>query len=215
MGHKHELYYVGVIFGCLIFPIAAPFYMATRNSLTYVSSRLYRLIIAFHHAGWYDERLSRTIDYLEIKPGTRVLEVGCGTGELSKRLLSAGAELTAIDINEHFISKLKHLPGCFELRSVLDLDWEDRFDRVVMLDVLHHICDNREAVARMKKALKPGGFAVIWEGSKGMGEQELPKNMRSFIMRVFDGDTAEFSMEDRVKEFKMASPEPFCYVMRK
>lgn len=193
------------------------FYIFSKKPLMYVSSRLYMFMITVRHGDWYEQRLRRSIDYLDLDCETAVLEVGCGTGRFSKMLLSAGARLKGIDVNDKFISKLKKKhPECFELRSILDLKYpNDSFDRAIMFDVLHHIPEYKLALAEVRRVLKPGGYAIIWEGSESIGEDKYPGWAVDFLMKAFDGETNHVDIDDLKSSLGLKELEPFCYKLVK
>jgi SAM-dependent methyltransferase len=64
----------------------------------------------------------------------------------------------------------------FEAGNLLDLGHEDRFDLVLSVDVLEHIEDDRQVLANVAKALKPGGLFVMttpyWSGDGGRAAPE-------------------------------------------
>jgi ubiquinone/menaquinone biosynthesis C-methylase UbiE len=216
-----KLFYAGAAIGAIYFPIAALYYFLSGKCLMYESNRLYRALITLRHGRWYEERLEKTIKLLNITEGTKILEVGCGAGKFSKSLMDEGADLKAIDVNEQFICKLqRHCKKTFELASVTDLHYkEDRFDRVVMFDVLHHINGEgyEKALRETYRVLKQGGFAVIWEGSESMkGQKILPKKLDHLIIRITDGDINYFTdIHEYQKKFKLEEVEPHCFIMRK
>jgi ubiquinone/menaquinone biosynthesis C-methylase UbiE len=217
---ENKLFYAGAVFGIIYFPIAALYYFLSGKCLMYESNRLYRALIILRHGDWYEDRLAKTIKLLEIGKNTSVLEVGCGAGKFSKRLLGAGAKLKAIDINEQFICKLqKSSKKTFELCSVTDMKFPDEsFDRAVMFDVLHHINGDGyvKALKEIRRVLKPKGYAVIWEGSEGIGEEYLPPKLAHLMIRILDGDINYFTdIREYSGEFGLEEVEPHCFVMRK
>lgn len=217
MEKNNNLFYAGMVFGAFYFPFAALYYALSRKCLMYSSNRLYRLLILLRHGDWYEERLRKTIGYLDIGSDTKVLEVGCGEGKFSRRLLEAGADLKAIDVNERFISKLQERGGgVFDLCSVTDMGYEDdSFDRVVMFDVLHHIPDYMDALSEIRRVLKPGGYAIVWEGSEPFGEEHLPPELAGVLMRILDGETNPVDLGAIKERFTLEELEPYCYVLSK
>jgi len=217
MERNNNLFWASIFFGIFYFPIAAFFYVFSGKSLTYISNRFYNLLITLRHGDWYEERLQKTIEYLSIGRHTSVLEVGCGPGQFSKRLLGTGAKLKAIDVNEKFIWKLQKCHGdSFEICSVLDLKYKNAsFDRVVMFDVLHHIPQYRKAIVEVQRVLKPGGYAIIWEGSNTAREELMPPKIRKALMLVFDGETNSVDLPRLKKKFKISEVEPYCYKLSK
>jgi 2-polyprenyl-3-methyl-5-hydroxy-6-metoxy-1,4-benzoquinol methylase len=104
-----------------------------------------------------------------IKPGTRVLEIGCAPGKLLAWGAKArGAKVAGIDYSEIGIAharKLFNAIGC-----VGDLRYEDvfastfpdsAFDLVYSLGVIEHFQDPRDIVARHIRFAVPGGRIVI------------------------------------------------------
>ncbi|MBI3693971.1 MAG: methyltransferase domain-containing protein [Acidobacteria bacterium] len=97
--------------------------------------------------------------------GRRVLDAGCGTGELAQLAASWGAEVWAFDLNpvsvEHAIemSTRSGLAGrCrFTVGSVLAPPVEGPFDIVMCLGVLAHVGDPRAAYGELAKLVRPGG----------------------------------------------------------
>jgi SAM-dependent methyltransferase len=87
---------------------------------------------------------------------SRVLEVGCGTGELALGLFAAGYGIVAID---------PEAPDGEIFRRVQLEEFKARkpFDAVVASRSLHHIEDLRAAVERIADLLRPGGVLVVNE----------------------------------------------------
>jgi SAM-dependent methyltransferase len=89
-------------------------------------------------------------------PPVRVLEVGCGAGELALALDAAGYEVTAID-------PAAPTGPIFRPLKVEDLDESERFDAVVANRSLHHVRDLDVALDRIVAVLEPGGVLVLDE----------------------------------------------------
>jgi len=162
-------------------------------------------------------RMMNTLNYLDMGPDTKILEVGCGAGTFSKMLLKKGANLKAIDINEKFIHKLqKYCDNTFELCSITDKRFKaNSFDRIVIFDVMHHIENQKAVMAEINRLLKKGGYAIIWEGSDTAGEEHLPPKIEKFMMRVFDGETWHADMMKLGKKYGVVELEPYCYKIMK
>ncbi len=98
--------------------------------------------------------------------GSRVLEAGCGIGNITIRLLEAD-RLVAVDIDPVFISNVERNYGHLENVSVRQMDLEDTtayallagedLDTVVSVNVLEHLDDDAAAVRGFFDVLVPGG----------------------------------------------------------
>lgn len=98
----------------------------------------------------------------------RFMDAGCGMGRNSYWPLAWGASsAVAFDNDERSVQRaqdtLKEFPRAQVLRkSIYDIDWENEFDIAFSIGVIHHLEKPREALARMVRALKPGGTLHIW-----------------------------------------------------
>jgi ubiquinone/menaquinone biosynthesis C-methylase UbiE len=117
---------------------------------------------------FYVEATTReTLARIEIGPTDRVLDVGCGTGELLSRVAARfpAAKLSGLDpVPEMLeVAKAKLHPGV-ELRQgwANELPWPDAsFDIVVSCNMFHYITHPVQAVREMTRVLRPGGRLVI------------------------------------------------------
>jgi SAM-dependent methyltransferase len=92
--------------------------------------------------------------------GARVLEVGCGAGELATMLALRGLDVVAIDR-----APRAEFPAV--AASLETYETKTTFDCVVATLVLHHVDDLRSALAKIGSLLRPGGLVAIddygWE----------------------------------------------------
>ena len=104
---------------------------------------------------------------LNERAGGVLLDVGCGTGNLTKYFLGkSGWEVTGIDISEEMVKLAeKRLSGFqFFIRAAEETFLNDAsFDAVMGFSVLHHIPDLRIFFDEVRRVLKPGGFFVFAE----------------------------------------------------
>jgi ubiquinone/menaquinone biosynthesis C-methylase UbiE len=125
--------------------------------------------------GWEDlavlgRRLADGLETLGVRPAETVLDVGCGTGNLTRALLarlSAAGRVHAIDISARMIEvargKVADERVAWHEVDARRLPLADAScDRVFCCSVWPHF-DDREAVAReLKRVLKPGGRVHVW-----------------------------------------------------
>jgi SAM-dependent methyltransferase len=86
----------------------------------------------------------------------RVLEVGCGRGDLARAIAEAGHEVVAIDPNAP--------PGdLFRATSLEEFADPEPFDAVVASLALHHVADLRGALDKLASLLRPTGRLIVNE----------------------------------------------------
>lgn len=124
----------------------------------------------------YDQKHSFVTRYgeevlslLEAKAGERILDVGCGSGHLTKQIADAGAEVIGIDSSPDMIATAKAAyPAMnFLVADASDFAFDEPFDAIFSNAALHWVQRAEAAVICMARALKPGGRFVIEMGGKG------------------------------------------------
>jgi ubiquinone/menaquinone biosynthesis C-methylase UbiE len=98
-------------------------------------------------------------------PGAMVLEVGCGTGQLTERLARRRLQVTAIDIGASMIAAARRrVTGAgvsFQVTSFEGLDAEDvSFDLVISAAAFHWV-DPEVAFPKSARLLRPGGWLAL------------------------------------------------------
>ncbi len=109
------------------------------------------------------------IELLEPKPGERILDLGCGPGQLTKKIAESGADVTGLDASTEMIGQARQ--NYPELRFVLQdatrMEFDGEFDGVFSNAALHWML-NASAVANgIARALRKGGRLVAELGGKG------------------------------------------------
>lgn len=196
-----------------------------------------------HVAGVYDfvhERLSlgkerqfreKTMDYMDVAPADRVLDVGCGTGSLTvlvARRLQPPGEAVGIDAAPRMIRIAREkavregVPASFRVMVAERLDFPDgHFDVVVNSMFCHHV--DRElkqrAFAEMFRVLRPGGTLVTadidrpttamgwltgWGGRWLLLQPELEDNLRGMLPALM-AEAGFRSLEQRDHLFGLVS----------
>ena len=119
-----------------------------------------------------------TIDFdrIGIRPGDRVLDLGCGAGRHAFEAFRRGANVVAVDLDETALEEVAVLATAMELEGqvpagttfetlradALDLPFDDAsFDHVIASEILEHIPDDQGAMKEIVRVLKPGASAAV------------------------------------------------------
>jgi len=129
--------------------------------------------------------LTVDFDRLGIKPGYRILDIGCGEGRHTARAWESpetvciGADMCHKDLlisaeklklHEEFMEQLKCPENPHEKRSIWTLSAaditclpfsENSFDIVICSEVMEHIPAEQQALCELKRVLKPGGTLAL------------------------------------------------------
>jgi SAM-dependent methyltransferase len=141
----------------LSFDRAADFYDATRALPPDVSDKLSDAILT------------------EMAPAEHLLEVGIGTGRISRPLMERGLRVTGIDISPLMMGRLlgqltpAHTQPDLLLADATQMPFPDhRFPAILFVHVLHLIPGWRQAIAEMLRVLAEGGVILShWDQTKG------------------------------------------------
>lgn len=114
--------------------------------------------------------------WLKVRPGMRVLDVGCGVGRWSRLLAARGASVTGIDHSATMIAEARRRARAQPLRGrvrflvqdLAALQAADKYDLVLSVTVLQHIIEAeplRAALQRMVTHLDDEGVLVLLEAA--------------------------------------------------
>ena len=111
---------------------------------------------------------TNVVELLDPKGKERILDVGCGTGELASSIQSSGATVVGVDSSPDMIAQAKvNYPDVeFKVQDAAHLSFEDRFDAVFSNAALHWVLDADRAVGSIYDCLIPNGRFIFEMGGK-------------------------------------------------
>jgi len=126
-------------------------------------------LIALEHNATYDFRrraLMRTL--LPYVTGEDVIDIGCGMGFMSEALAQRGQKITAVDVEQTYVSYTDQRIAAYtsSVGSVLYKDTQlpfcdACFDSLISLDVIEHVKDHAGLVREFARLLRPHGSAIL------------------------------------------------------
>ncbi|RFM36774.1 class I SAM-dependent methyltransferase [Chitinophaga silvisoli] len=98
-----------------------------------------------------------------LKPGHSVLDVGCGSGTITKGIAKYAGKVTGLDRSEALISLAKVNPGgvTFIVGDIMDYNPNEKFDIITTARTLQWIAQPRDVINKMVSLLKPGGLLCV------------------------------------------------------
>ncbi len=119
------------------------------------------------HARFVSELAGAVVEWLNPKPGERILDVGCGDGVLSADLARSGATMVGVDSSPNFVAACQAKGLDARLMSGEDLAFNEEFDAVFSNAALHWMPNAAQVAQGVVRALKPGGRFVAEFGGHG------------------------------------------------
>ena len=153
-----------------------------------------------------DEPLSRAlerkfdwaIEKCELKPGSRVLEIGPGWGAFAGHALQAGVRFTGItnsEVSQSYLrNKLSNFGDQFDivLTDFYDFEPKEKFDSIVIMGVIEHLPNYLRVLRKFLTLLKPGG-RVFLDGSAARKKYELSTFM---VRHIYPGNHSFLVLDD-------------------
>jgi demethylmenaquinone methyltransferase/2-methoxy-6-polyprenyl-1,4-benzoquinol methylase len=129
-------------------------------------ARVYDLMNSVMTAGMHHRWRERAADLARVGPGSRVLDVATGTGDLAIELASRGASVTGLDFSEPMLELARGKePGTEWVHgNALELPYGDgEFDAVTVGFGARNFSDLGRGLAEMARVTRPGGRVVVLE----------------------------------------------------
>ncbi|NEC20936.1 methyltransferase domain-containing protein [Streptomyces parvus] len=124
------------------------------------------------------------LDTAEVGRGTRVLDVGCGTGTVSAAAVARGASVYAADADPGMVATTRRaVPGVTpHIARLPELPYaDDTFDAAVGNFVLNHVGRPLAALAELRRITRPGGrvAVTIWRSPGAPGQTLIGRAAQS------------------------------------
>ncbi|MBA3384907.1 MAG: methyltransferase domain-containing protein [Actinobacteria bacterium] len=158
-------------------------------------------------------RASRRAEFLvsaaKLSPGVRCLELGCGTGEFTERLVASGCDLVAVDLSEETAALARKRVGERARVVVGNIETGEgleglELDAIVGVSVLHHV-DLAATFKHTFSLLRPGGRFAFTEPNMANPQVWAERNFEPVrrLRNVTPHETA-FHVDELRRRFESA-----------
>ena len=153
-------------------------------------------------------------DLLQLQPGEKVLDLGCGDGALTEQLVAAGGIVLGVDASVAQVQATQQRGIAAQVYSAEELPFCEEFEAIFSNAVLHWVADQPTALAHIFRALKPGGRFIAEMGGFGCVNtirQALHETLRARKLDPWDYDpwffpsVAEYSSLLQAQGFEIDS----------
>jgi len=107
------------------------------------------------------------LDLLDPKPGERILDIGCGEGTLTRKIIDRGANVLGIDNSPEMIAASRAKGVDALLLAAEDMQFFAQFDAAFSNATLHWVLEKEQAARAIFRALKSGGRFAGEMGGEG------------------------------------------------
>ena len=119
--------------------------------------------------GSHGDVVEQVIEAMTIRPGERILDLGCGIGWATRILAqrAPGAQAVGLDVSPKMVARAEELHiltirARYDVGSFEELDFPDAsFDRAFSMEAIYYAQDLERALAELCRVIKPGGTADV------------------------------------------------------
>lgn len=119
------------------------------------------------HARFVSDLGAPVVDLLAPRPGERILDLGCGDGALTEKLVALGCDVVGVDSSPEQVAGARARGLDCRVASGEDLPFVNEFDAIFSNAALHWMRRPDAVIAGVRRALKPGGRFVGEMGGDG------------------------------------------------
>lgn len=141
------------------------------------------------------------LGWLAPQKDEHILDVGCGTGTLTKKIAESGAVVTGIDASPDMIAKAKEAYNniVFFVKDATDFSFDEQFDAVFSNATFHWIKDQQQLLQCIYNNLKQGG-RLVYE----MGAKHNVESIHNAVKKVLTEEGFEANTKIEVNYFASA-----------
>lgn len=150
------------------------------------------------NADLYDNKLSFVslfgkglVELLQPQPGERILDLGCGTGDLAYEISKSGAAVIGMDFSDQMIEKAcaKYPQLTFMVGNGENFRTQEKYDAIFSNAALHWMKQAPKVIESVHLALKSGGRFVAEFGGKG-NVQTIIKGITDILLEEYGIDSS-------------------------
>ena len=143
---------------------------------------------ALNKLDWYQQTLQYWFKQNNFSANSKILEIGCATGTISRFISDSGHDLTGVDLSESMIEVAqKNNPEIsFHVANVNRLPFEtESFDSVISASLLNIVSDREKALTEMVRVCRNGGTISILVPLVGFNDIKLNALKTSLLTTGF------------------------------
>jgi SAM-dependent methyltransferase len=148
---------------------------------------------------YYDLAVSNMLNLMQVGPGARILDAGCGPGVHSVRVAREGCRVCAIDISQTMLKEARARVSAAGLAPAVEFRQEDltrltfpdaSFRYVFSWGVIIHIRDVEKALDELVRVVEPGGKLALYVTNSKSWDQKLEWLLRFLLRKRLTGREA-------------------------
>jgi len=105
------------------------------------------------------------VKFIDLPINGWILDAGGGTGRVAKELVEYAGQVFIADLSKNMLDEANKKGNLCVVQSHTEKFPfpDDSFERVIMIDAMHHVCDHQDTASEMWRVVKRGGKIIIEE----------------------------------------------------
>jgi len=163
------------------------------------------------------------IDLVKIKPGMKVLDLGCGEGRFAEMLENRGIKYVGVDFSKELIARARNMNIKGDVRFLVEPAQEfvsdERFDLIFLFGLIPYMNDEdiRKLSRNCRTMLKKGGRLVLRDvilEDKG-SERKVFDDKNDFLRKIFFNKIPRYQLIRRSLDYELKLFKEFSLVFQK